>query len=72
MIDVVGGTPVVHLSKVVPADAASVFVKLEWFNPTGAYKDRMAGRFFQEYGSMRKRPRKPVPGPLRSKLSLDR
>jgi cysteine synthase A len=42
MVDVVGGTPVVQLSKVVPPDAASVFVKLEWFNPTGSYKDRMA------------------------------
>lgn len=42
MTDVVGGTPLVKLSKVVPDDAADVFVKLEWFNPTGSYKDRMA------------------------------
>jgi cysteine synthase len=42
MTDVIGGTPVVQLGKVVPADAADVFVKLEWFNPTGSYKDRMA------------------------------
>lgn len=42
MIDVVGRTPVVKLSKVVPEGAADVFVKLEWFNPTGSYKDRMA------------------------------
>ena len=38
----VGHTPVVRLSKVVPKGAADVFVKLEWFNPTGSYKDRMA------------------------------
>jgi hypothetical protein len=34
--------PVVQLRKVVPGGAADVFVKLEWFNPTGSYKDRMA------------------------------
>ncbi len=32
MTDVVGGTPLVQLHKVVPDDAADVFVKLEWFN----------------------------------------
>ncbi len=42
MLDMVGHTPVVQLSKVVPEGAADVFVKLEWFNPTGSYKDRMA------------------------------
>ena len=35
-------TPVVQLKKIVPADAGDVFVKLEYFNPTGSYKDRMA------------------------------
>lgn len=42
MLDMVGRTPVVRLNKVVPSGAADVFVKLEWFNPTGSYKDRMA------------------------------
>lgn len=42
MTEVVGRTPVVQLSKIVPDGAADVFVKLEWFNPTGSYKDRMA------------------------------
>ena len=42
MLDVVGRTPVVKLGAVVPDGAADVFVKLEWFNPTGSYKDRMA------------------------------
>jgi cysteine synthase len=42
MLDVVGGTPLVRLSRVVAAGAAEVLVKLEWFNPTGSYKDRMA------------------------------
>ena len=42
MLDAIGHTPVVRLNKVVPAGAADVYVKLEWFNPTGSYKDRMA------------------------------
>jgi cysteine synthase A len=48
MTDVVGGTPLVQLHKVVPEDAADVFVKLEWFNPTGSYKDRMALAMVEE------------------------
>jgi cysteine synthase A len=38
----IGRTPVVRLRKVVPEGAADVLVKLEFFNPTGSYKDRMA------------------------------
>jgi cysteine synthase A len=38
----IGGTPVVRLSKVVLPESADVLVKLEYFNPTGSYKDRMA------------------------------
>lgn len=48
MLEVVGGTPVVRLSKVVADDAADVFVKLEGFNPTGSYKDRMALAMIEE------------------------
>jgi len=38
----VGNTPIVQLQKVVPPNSAAVLVKLEYFNPTGSYKDRMA------------------------------
>lgn len=38
----IGHTPVVRLRSVVPATSADVFVKLEYFSPTGSYKDRMA------------------------------
>ena len=38
----IGRTPVVRLKRVVPEGAADVFVKLEFYNPTGSYKDRMA------------------------------
>jgi cysteine synthase len=41
-LDVIGNTPVVRLRSVVPANAATVLVKLEYLNPTGSYKDRMA------------------------------
>ncbi|HUF32902.1 MAG TPA: cysteine synthase family protein [Acidimicrobiales bacterium] len=48
MLDVVGNTPVVQLRRVVPGGAADVFVKLEWFNPTGSYKERMALAMIEE------------------------
>lgn len=48
MTEVVGQTPAVRLAKVVPPGAADVFVKLEWFNPTGSYKDRMALAMVEE------------------------
>jgi cysteine synthase len=38
----IGRTPVVRLRRLVSEDSAEVFVKLEYFNPTGSYKDRMA------------------------------
>lgn len=38
----IGRTPVLRLRTVVPPGAADVLVKLEFFNPTGSYKDRMA------------------------------
>ena len=38
----IGLTPVVKLNRLTPPGSADVFVKLEYFNPTGSYKDRMA------------------------------
>ncbi len=40
--DLVGNTPIVKLNRVVPEDAADVYVKLEFFNPAGSIKDRIA------------------------------
>jgi cysteine synthase A len=48
MLQAVGGTPLVRLDKVVPEGAADVLVKLEWFNPTCSYKDRMALAMIEE------------------------
>jgi cysteine synthase len=42
MLSAIGNTPLVNLSRVVPRGAAEVWVKLEYYNPTGSYKDRMA------------------------------
>lgn len=38
----IGNTPLVELQKVVPPGSGRVVVKLEWANPTGSMKDRMA------------------------------
>src|ERR1051326_2780709 len=42
ILQAIGNTPVVRLCKVVSPDSADVLVKLEYYNPTGSYKDRMA------------------------------
>ena len=42
MLEAIGNTPLVKLRKIVPDGAAAVLVKLEYCNPTGSYKDRMA------------------------------
>jgi cysteine synthase A len=42
ILDAVGNTSLVQLRHVVPADCADIHVKLEWENPTGSVKDRMA------------------------------
>jgi len=40
--ELVGRTPVLHLRRIVPADAADVYAKLEYLNPGGSIKDRAA------------------------------
>ena len=42
VLESIGNTPLVRLTKVVPEGSARVLVKLEWANPTGSMKDRMA------------------------------
>lgn len=41
-LSAIGDTPMVELVRIVPASCARVLVKLEWANPTGSMKDRMA------------------------------
>lgn len=40
--DLIGDTPIVKLNRIVPTEAADVFVKLESFNPSKSVKDRAA------------------------------
>jgi cysteine synthase A len=42
ILNAIGNTSIVRLRKVIPPSSADIFVKLEWENPTGSVKDRMA------------------------------
>ncbi len=42
VLGAIGRTSLVRLGKLVPPDSAEILVKLEWENPTGSLKDRMA------------------------------
>lgn len=44
----IGDTPVVKLQSLPTPGSAEVFIKLESFNPTGSYKDRMALAMIEE------------------------
>lgn len=48
ILGTIGNTPLVKLSKIVPANCADIYVKLEYFNPTGSYKDRLAVAIVEE------------------------
>src|SRR5258707_4165336 len=41
VLDLVGGTPLVRLQRIVPDGAAQVLAKLEYLNPGGSVKDRI-------------------------------
>lgn len=40
--ELIGNTPVIKLNKLTGLDDAEVYLKLEWFNPGGSVKDRIA------------------------------
>ena len=40
--ELVGGTPILHLRKIVPSNVADLYAKLEYLNPGGSIKDRIA------------------------------
>jgi cysteine synthase len=42
ILQAIGNTSIVRLNRVVPPNCADILVKLEWENPTGSMKDRMA------------------------------
>jgi [CysO sulfur-carrier protein]-thiocarboxylate-dependent cysteine synthase len=42
VIGVIGNTPLVELKRLAPKDGVRLFAKLEFYNPTGSVKDRVA------------------------------
>ena len=42
ILDAIGNTPLINLQAIVPEGSARILAKLEWSNPTGSMKDRMA------------------------------
>ncbi len=42
ILESIGNTPLIELRKIVPPGSARIVAKLEWANPTGSMKDRMA------------------------------
>jgi cysteine synthase A len=47
IIDLIGNTPLVRLNSVTNDDEAEVYVKIEYLNPTGSIKDRVALRMIE-------------------------
>ena len=41
-------TPIVRLNRVVPFEHATVYAKLEWYNPFGSVKDRVAANLVRD------------------------
>jgi cysteine synthase A len=44
----IGRTPIFKLEKIVPSDSASIYLKLEYMNPGGSHKDRIAYYMLKE------------------------
>jgi cysteine synthase A len=42
VLDAIGNMSIAKLRRVIPTNGAAIFAKLEWENPTGSMKDRMA------------------------------
>lgn len=42
VLEAIGNTPIVKLNRVTKGLDSNVYIKLEYYNPTGSYKDRMA------------------------------
>ena len=43
-------TPLVRLNRVVPDRQAAIYAKLEWYNPFGSVKDRVAWNLIRDAG----------------------
>ncbi len=41
VLELIGNTPMVRINKIVKKDTASIFAKIEFFNPCSSIKDRI-------------------------------
>ena len=57
VLHAIGNTSMVQLRKVVPPNCAGILAKLEWENPTGSLKDRMAQAVIGRADEDRRLPR---------------
>ena len=48
IVDLIGNTPLVKLNKVTEGIACTVLAKVEYFNPGGSIKDRIAAKMVDE------------------------
>ena len=49
-LDLIGNTPKIKLQKIVPENAADVWLKYEAVNPTGSYKNRIGNEITKQLG----------------------
>ena len=47
IFELIGNTPMVRINKMNPNPNVEIYAKLEWFNPTGSLKDRIALRMIE-------------------------
>ena len=49
-LNLIGNTPIIKLQKIVPENAAEVWLKYEAVNPTGSYKNHMGNEITKQLG----------------------
>src|SRR5512141_723075 len=48
VLELIGGTPMVRIRRLVPNPRVKLYAKLEGFNPTGSIKDRIALKMIEQ------------------------
>src|SRR5665647_174257 len=48
IFELIGQTPIVKINKINPNPTVEIYAKIEWFNPTGSLKDRIALTMIEE------------------------
>ena len=48
LLNTIGNTPLVRLQKINPHSNVEIFLKLEFFNPSGSIKDRIVKRIIED------------------------